>query len=380
MANRRILLSPPDVGLAEETAAREAISSGWVAPAGPHLDDFEKFVAKAAGRSHAVALSSGTAALHLGLLSLGVREHDYVICSSLTFVATANAIRYIGAIPVFVDSDKRDGNISPVLVESAILELRQSGHNVSALIPVDFLGSVANYSELLPMGSKYNIAVLADAAESLGASRDGRPAGSFGDAGVFSFNGNKIATTSGGGAFLSDDRKLVDHVRYLSTQARDRVKHYEHQTLGYNYRLSNVLAAIGCAQLGRLPEFVRRRRQIRSKYRALFEDVQGVQVLGVADDEDNCWLTAILVDPEQAGFTAGELSEHLESVFIETRPLWKPMHLQPLYRANRSFTDGTAENFYLNGLALPSGSTLADSDFGRIAEEILAFVGSCLGD
>ena len=374
--DKRILLSPPDVGVAEEKAASDAIKSGWVAPAGPHLEHFEKKLAEISGRSHAVALSSGTAALHLGLLALGVEEKDYVICSTLTFVATANAIRYVGAIPVFVDSDERDGNISPKLLEGAILELQESGRKVSAVIPVDFLGSMASYPEIINICDRYDVAVLSDAAESLGSSSEGRPAGSYGDGAVFSFNGNKIATTSGGGAFLCDDADKAQLVRHLSTQARENVRHYEHQRLGYNYRLSNVLAAIGVAQLNRLPDLLSRRRANRSKYRAFFQFVNGVDVLGVSDDEDNCWLTAIRVTPEQAGFTSGELSQHLDGRNIESRPLWKPMHLQPLFKSNLSFTDGTAEKFFNDGLALPSGSSLSDAEFQRVIGEIQDFMHS----
>jgi len=374
MDQSRIFLSPPDVGEDEERRLKDAIRSGWVAPIGPDLEEFEKTVALLAEREFAVAVSSGTAALHLGLLALGVKLGDSVICSTLTFVATANAISYIGAVPVFVDSVPSTGNLSPRLLSEAIEALTASGKRVAAVVPVDFLGSIANYQEILPICAKFGIPVLADAAESVGATWAGKPAGSFGDAAVFSFNGNKIVTTSGGGAFLTDNAEHARVVRHLSTQAREPARHYEHEVLGYNFRISNVLASIGNAQLGRLGDMVARRRENRLRYRAIFEDVPGVTVLGETDFEDNCWLTAIVIDSELAGFSANEIGDFLESQNIESRPLWKPMHLQPLYRDCEAFVDGTAEELFQNGLALPSGSALREPEWERISGAVEALL------
>jgi len=367
MDSARIYLSPPDIGEDERMRVLSAIDSGWVAPIGPDLESFEDLLAKKAGRKHAVALSSGTAALHLGLLALGVSPGDFVICSTLTFVATANAILYVGAIPVFVDSDPQTGNMSITFLEKALRSISCSGGKIAAVIPVDFLGAVADYETIQPLCQKFGIPVLADAAESLGSTRDGRPSGAFGDASIFSFNGNKIATTSGGGAFLSDDESVARKVRFLATQAREPVVHYEHKELGFNYRLSNVLAAIGVAQLGRLDHMVEARRQNRERYRVLFANRAGVSILGANDAEDNCWLTAVLVDSRTAGFSSAELAKSLEDANIESRPLWKPMHRQPLFESCPSFVDGTAERLFASGLALPSGSALAPPEWRRIS-------------
>ena len=372
----RIFLSPPDVGEVEQKRAHESIESGWVAPIGPHLEEFERTVAKLAERRFAVAVSSGTAALHLGLLALGVKPGDAVICSTLTFVATANAISYIAAVPVFVDSDPTTGNMSSQLLSEAIEALMASGKRVAAVVPVDFLGSVADYDEILPICAKFGIPVLADAAESLGATRGGKPAGSFGDSAIFSFNGNKIVTTSGGGAFLTDNAEHARVVRHLSTQAREEARHYEHQVLGYNFRMSNVLASIGNAQLSRRDEMFARRRENRLRYRTIFEDVPGVTVLGESDFEDNCWLTAIVVEPDLARFSVNQLADFLESRNIESRPLWKPMHLQPLYTESEAYVDGTAEDLFEKGLALPSGSGMREPEWKRISGALGVFLDS----
>ena len=376
MDKSRIFLSPPDVGEVEEKRAQDAIRSGWVAPIGPDLEEFEKTVGSLAEREFAVALSSGTAALHLGLLALGVKPGDTVICSTLTFVATANAISYIGAMPVFVDSEPSTGNLSPRLLSETIDALMASGKRVSAVVPVDFLGSVVNYQEILPICAKLGIPVLADAAESVGATRAANPSGSFGDAAIFSFNGNKIVTTSSGGAFLTDNAEHARVVRHLATQAREPARHYQHEMLGYNYRMSNIVASIGNAQLSRLDGIVARRRENRLRYRALFENVPGVTVLGESDFEDNCWLTAIVIDSELAGFSANQVGDFLESQNIESRPLWKPMHLQPLYRDCEAHVDGTAEHLFDRGLALPSGSGLREPEWERIYGAVEAFLES----
>jgi dTDP-4-amino-4,6-dideoxygalactose transaminase len=376
MHSPRIFLSPPDVGEVEEARALAAIRSGWVAPVGPNLIEFENTLAVSAQRKFAVAVSSGTAALHLGLLALGVKPGDVVICSTLTFVATANAITYVGGSPVFIDSEASTGNMSVDLLAESLDFFAARGQRVGAVVPVDFLGSVANYEEIVPLCEKFGVPVLADAAESVGAIRSGQPSGSFGKAAVFSFNGNKIMTTSGGGALLTDDAELERTARHLSTQAREKAWHYEHEVLGYNYRMSNVLAAIGSAQFTRLGSMIERRRRNREQYRGFFEHVPGVAVLGDSDFEDNCWLTAIVVDPSRAGFTSRELGDFLETRNIESRPLWKPMHMQPLYQKSKSFVNGIAEALFLNGLALPSGSAMDESDLERVVGAISDFLSS----
>lgn len=366
-----ILLSSPDVGELEQEYVLAAMRSGWVAPAGPDLAAFEEEVAGRVGVGHAVALSSGTAALHLALVSWGVGPGDVVPVSTFTFAATVNAIRYVGAEPFFVDADEESGNMSPELLERALEQLRAQGRNVPAIVPVDMLGKCVDYTAIGQIADNAGVRLLADAAESFGASWKGQAAGSFGDASVISFNGNKIMTTSGGGMLLTDDQVLATHVRKLSTQAREPVVHYEHTEVGYNYRLSNILAALGRAQLTRLDAMVARRRGWRARYRELFAQCEGVRILGGADDsEDNCWLTAIIVDPESSPFTARHLGAALTDAQIETRPVWKPMHLQPVSEGLGGVIDGTSERLFDHGLTLPSGSAMTEEQFARVENEI----------
>jgi dTDP-4-amino-4,6-dideoxygalactose transaminase len=372
----RILMSSPDVGELEERYLIEAFRSGWIAPLGPDVDAFEREVAERVGVAHAAALASGTAALHLGLLTLDVRPGDVVVTSTLTFAATANAIAYTGAVPHFVDSEWATGNMDPALLERALTELRASGARVSAIVPVDLLGKAADYSRILPIADRFGIPVLADAAEALGARHAGRAAGSFGAASALSFNGNKIMTTSGGGMLLTDDGELAARVRYLSTQARQPAVHYEHTEIGYNYRLSNLLAALGRAQLIRLDEMMARRRRVRDAYRAVIAGVDGVEIFQGADDaDDNCWLTSVVVDPALTGWTADDLRAALTEADIESRPLWKPMHLQAAFAHASATLDGTAERLFETGLTLPSGSALTDEQIARTAGVLAEFVG-----
>ncbi len=382
MSVNRIYLSPPDVGDAEKEAVLKALDSGWIAPLGPDVDAFESEVAQQCGRRHAVALSSGTAALHLGLLTLGVQPGDYVITSTMTFAATANAIVYVGAKPYFVDSLPETGNMDPHLLEDALADLVRKGEHIGAVVPVDLLGKVADYPSIQRVVNKYSkvigyrIPVLADAAESLGASMGGWPAGSFGDAAAFSFNGNKIITTSGGGMLVTDDEDVASRVRYLATQARQPVPHYEHTDIGFNYRMSNLLAALGRAQLARLEQMIERRRQTRRLYAEVFEEVPGVSIFGgECDAQDNFWLSSILVDPRTAGWSASELSVWLEFRDIESRPLWKPMHLQPVFRDADCMTNGSSEAMFQNGLTLPSGSVMTDSVRSTVLAAISDFLG-----
>lgn len=363
----RIHLSPPDVGELEEQYVLAALRSGWVAPLGPDVDAFEDEIAARVGVNHAVALGSGTAALHLGLLALGASAGDVVITSTMTFVATANAIVYTGAEPFFVDSEPSNGNMDPALLWDALTTLHAEGRRVAAIVPVDLLGRCADYTLIEAMAAEFDVPVLADAAESLGAAHRGRPAGSFGRASVFSFNGNKIMTTSGGGMLTTDDQSLAARVRSLSTQARKPAIHYEHAEVGYNYRLSNVLAALGRAQLARLDAMIDRRQAIRARYREKVAGVDGVELFAGTDDgEANHWLTAVIVDMERTGWAPEDLRAAFDRADIESRPLWKPMHLQPVFAACRAIISGSSERLFRRGLTLPSGSSLDDDELSRI--------------
>lgn len=353
-----------------------AMKSGWVAPAGPDLDAFEAEVAQRCGVEHAVGLSSGTAALHLALVSWGVGPGDVVVTSTMTFAATANAIIYTGAEPHFVDCDLATANMSPVLLEEALSSLTSEGRRVPAVIPVDMLGKCADYEEIAEIADRYGARVLSDAAESFGASRNGTPAGSFGEAAVISFNGNKIMTTSGGGMLLTDDAVTAAHVRKLSTQARELAPHYEHLEVGYNYRLSNILAALGRAQLARLDGMISRRRHWRKRYRDLIDGIPGTCVLGGNDDvADNCWLTAMVIDERRAPFSVHDLATALAGADVESRPVWKPMHLQPVNANYDATLSGAAELLFEQGITLPSGSGMSDGDFDVIARVVESVLG-----
>lgn len=373
--SERIYMSSPDVGEAEEQAVVAAMRSGWIAPLGPDVDAFERELADRVGVAHAVALSSGTAALHLGLLTLGVKPGDVVLTSSMTFAATANAIVYTGAEPYFIDADPVTGNMDAALLRESLVELRDAGERVSAIVPVDLLGKAVDYTAILAIADEFGVPVLSDAAESLGATHQGRAAGSFGRASVVSFNGNKIMTTSGGGMLLTDDADFAQHVRYLATQARQPVVHYEHTDIGYNYRMSNLLAALGRAQLARLDAMIARRREMRELYKQLFAEVDGVEVFGAEGDEaDNVWLTSIVVDPEKTGWEPPELAAALAADDIESRPLWKPMHAQPVFAGARRKTSGASDSLFARGLTLPSGSALTPPQRERVLAAIRGFL------
>jgi dTDP-4-amino-4,6-dideoxygalactose transaminase len=372
----RIHLSSPDVGPLEEEFVVDAVRSGWVAPLGPHVDAFETEICERVGVEHAVALSSGTAALHLALVSWGIGAEDAIPTSTMTFVATANAITYTGATPVFVDSDPDTGNIDAALLDRAIGDLKAEGRSVPAIVPVDLFGKCADYTAIDTVAQRHDAKVLSDAAESLGAHHAGRPAGSFGNAAILSFNGNKVMTTSGGGMVVTNDQAMADHVRFLSTQAREPENYYEHREVGYNYRMSNVLAALGRAQLRRLDEMIARRREHRQTYAELFADVDGVTILGrTGDDADNCWLTAILIDEAITRWSPREMSDALARNDIESRPLWKPMHLQPVHADRPVVLNGASDELFASGLALPSGSALTNDDVARITATIEKFLG-----
>ncbi|MBN8205350.1 aminotransferase class I/II-fold pyridoxal phosphate-dependent enzyme [Microbacterium esteraromaticum] len=371
----RIYMSSPDVGELEEQAVVAAMRSGWIAPLGPDVDAFECELAERVGVAHGVALSSGTAALHLGLLTLGVGPGDVVLTSTMTFAATTNAIVYTGAEPYFIDADLSTGNMDPALLRVALTKLRATGERVAAIVPVDLLGKAVDYTSILAIADEFGVPVLADAAESLGATHQGKAAGSFGRASIVSFNGNKIMTTSGGGMLLTDDTDFAHHVRYLATQARQPVVHYEHTDVGYNYRMSNLLAALGRAQLSRLDEMIARRREIRELYKQMFAGVDGVEVFGAKGDEaDNVWLTSILVEGDVAGWRPSDLSAALAEDNIESRPMWKPMHMQPVFVGHRGEINGASRKLFERGLTLPSGSALTREQRARVVGKLDDFL------
>jgi len=373
--SERIFMSSPDVGDLEREYVVAAMRSGWIAPLGPDVDGFEEDVAARVGVEFGIALSSGTAALHLGLLGLGVGRGDTVITSTMTFAATANAIVYTGAAPYFVDSELSTGNMDPELLRRAINDLRASGATIKAIVPVDLLGKTVDYTKILAIAEEFGLPVLADAAESFGAAHRGKAAGSFGDASIISFNGNKIMTTSGGGMLLTDNSELAQRTRYLATQARQPSVHYEHTEVGYNYRMSNLLAALGRAQLTRLDGMISRRRDLRDLYRRVFADVEGVEIFGGDDDaEDNFWLTSIVVDQSASGWHASELGAALGAQNIESRPLWKPMHLQPVFAGAGATVNGNSEYLFENGITLPSGSVLGAPQIDRVTAAIETFL------
>ncbi len=351
------------MGPDERAALLRAFDSGWVAPAGPELDAFEADLSSFVGWPGVVAMSSGTAALHLALAVSGVSVGDEVIVSTFTFAATANAVTYLGATPRFVDSDAATWNMNPELLAAELAAMRAAGRLPAAVVVVDLYGQCADYDEIVPLCAEYGVPVVEDAAEALGASYKGRSAGTLGDCGIFSFNGNKIMTTSGGGAFASPDVVVADRVRYLATQARQPAVHYEHTDIGFNYRMSNLLAAMGRAQLTRLPEMSARRLAINACYHAELADVPGLTFMPIVEGW-NGWLTCVTFDDPAVRDT---VQSALAGADIESRPLWKPMHLQPVFAAAPARVDGTSEHLFTHGLCLPSGSVLTDAQVERVA-------------
>jgi len=373
MTEARIYLSPPDVGDVERKLLLEAFDSNWVAPVGPDLDAFEAQVADLVGVRHAVALSSGTAALHLALIAAGVQPGDTVLVPSFTFAATANAVIYLGAHPVFLDSTAESWNVDPALVAAELHRRAGLSRLPSAVITVDMYGQCADYDPLLEACNRYGVALIEDAAEALGASYRGRAAGSFGLAGVLSFNGNKIITTGGGGMLVTDDDRVASRTRYLATQARDPVPHYEHREVGYNYRLSNLLAAVGRGQVQRLDDLIAARAETSRCYRAALADLPGLDFLPIADyGTPNWWLTCLLVDAATFGAGRDEIIAALAGENIEARPTWKPMHLQPVFQGYPMCGGGVSAGLFERGLCLPSGSALSEHDRRRVIDTIRA--------
>jgi len=370
--NPKIWLSSPHMGKSEEKFVQEAFDTNWIAPLGPNVNGFESDLQHFTGALHAAALSSGTAALHLALIMLDVKPGDVVICQSLTFSASANPIVYQGATPVFVDSESNTWNISPLFLEKAIRDQITKGNRPKAIIPVHLYGMPAQMDAILDIAGKYNIPVIEDAAEALGSNIKGKMCGSFGKCGILSFNGNKIITTSCGGALLSDEEDFIQRARFLSTQARDQAPHYEHTQIGYNYRMSNVLAGIGRGQMEVLSERVVARRKNFERYASYFEKVntKGYAVEFQPEPEgfhSNRWLTTITVDPAaNKGINREILRLAFERENIDCRPLWKPMHLQPVFKDCPFYGNGLGGHLFDTGLCLPSGSNLTDADFDRI--------------
>lgn len=363
----RIYLSPPHMSASERELLLDAFDSNWIAPLGPHVDAFERELATNVGAGHAAALSSGTAALHLALVLLGVGAGDEVIVSNLTFVASANVVRYVGATPVFVGSNAQTWTMDPDLLEEALADRSRKHRPPRAAIIVDLYGQCADYERILAVCSKYDIPVIQDASESLGASYKGRPAGTQGVLGVFSFNGNKIITTSGGGMLVSDRPEWIAKARQLASQARDPAPHYQHSTLGYNYRLSNLLAAIGRGQLQHLAERVQARRANFDWYQAQLRDAPGWSFMPEASyGVSNRWLTCGTLTPS-ASLTQAQVLEAFEQADVEVRPVWKPMHLQPLYADCACYGGSEDQLLFESGLCLPSGSNLSDEERARIA-------------
>lgn len=371
----RVYLSPPDVGPDEQALVADAFASNWIAPLGPHVDGFEREFAAKVGATHAVALSSGTAALHLALRLAGVGAGDEVFCSTLTFVASANPILYEGATPVFLDCERESWNLDPDVLEDALRN--RTGRKPKALVLVHLYGQSANLDPILDLCAQHGVTVIEDAAEALGATYHGRPVGTRSFAGVFSFNGNKIITTSGGGMLVTEDASLAQHARFLATQARDPAPHYQHSQLGFNYRLSNVLAAIGRGQLLHLDEKVDRRRANFDFYKKTLGDLPGVQFMPEASwGRSNRWLTCLTIDPSVAGTDREKVRLALDRENIEARPVWKPLHAQPLFAQAPRFGGQVAEDLFEHGLCLPSGSNLGTADRARVA----ALVRECFPD
>ena len=363
----RVFLSPPEVGDAERRMLLDAFDSNWIAPLGPDVDAFEVEFARRMEVAHAVALSSGTAALHLALLLVGVAPGDEVLVPSFTFVATANAVVYAGATPVFVDCSADTWTMDPVLVAAELDRRAAAGRLPAAVVTVDLYGQSCDYDPILAACDRHGVPVVEDAAEALGATYRGRPAGSFGRMGVFSFNGNKIITTSGGGMLVTASADEAERARYLATQAREPFPHYEHTTIGYNYRLSNLLAALGRAQLAGLDSRISRRRAIDARYREALADVDGIGWFPIAAyGEPNHWLTCVTIDPDRFGADREAVRQALEAEDIESRPTWKPLHLQPVFATNEVVGGDVCAGIFAHGLCLPTGSALSEEDQARV--------------
>ncbi|OUL27385.1 pyridoxal phosphate-dependent aminotransferase [Nostoc sp. RF31YmG] len=371
--NKPILLSTPHMGDRELEFVKEAFETNWIAPVGPHVDAFEQEFCQVTGASHAAAVSSGTAALHLALQLVGVRYGDEVFCSTLTFAASANPITYLGAKPVFIDSDRTSWNMNPDLLAAALAARDRIGKLPKAVVLVHLYGQSADIEPILEACDRYEVPLIEDAAEALGATYKGRSPGTFGRIGIYSFNGNKIITTSGGGMLVSDESELVAKARFLATQARDPAPHYQHSEIGYNYRLSNVLAGIGRGQLCVLSDRVAARRRNFEIYRQALGNLPGIKFMPEADfGRATRWLTCLTIDPKAFGVDREQVRLELAKQQIEARPVWKPLHLQPVFANCECIDSSVAEELFTQGLCLPSGSNLTDEDLKRVIDAIFA--------
>lgn len=372
--DKQILLSTPHMGDAEMEFVEEAFRTNWIAPLGPNVDAFERDIAAYVGLDHAAAVSSGTAALHLALILLGVTRGDRVFCSTFTFAASANPIVYQGAEPVFIDSEPDSWNMSPVALEQAFKAAQSEGWLPRAVIVVDLYGQSADFDPICEICDRYGVPIVEDAAESLGATYKGRQSGRFGKLSILSFNGNKIITTSGGGMLLSDDGDLIARARYLATQARQPTAHYEHTEIGYNYRMSNILAGVGRGQLQVLSDRVATRRGVFQAYQEGLADIDGLFWMPEPEwSVSTHWLSTCTIDPERAGLTASQLIAALAEEMIETRPLWKPMHRQPVFAGTRYFPHGNtsvSDTLFETGLCLPSGSNMSDGEIAGVIDAL----------
>lgn len=376
MSVNKIWLSSPHMGGGEQKYIQEAFATNWVAPLGPNVAGFESDLEHYLSENSFVgALSSGTAAIHLGLVLLGVQRDDEVLCQSMTFSASANPILYQGAFPVFVDSEPDTWNMCPKALEEAIIDRIAKGKKPKAIIAVHLYGMPFKADEIKAVAQKYNIPLIEDSAEALGSHFKGKKCGTFGDIGVLSFNGNKIITTSGGGAIVVPTKELKERAVFFATQSRDNAPHYQHSEIGYNYRMSNICAGIGRGQMEVLDSHIASRRNVNSFYRGFFALIDGIQVLQEpsADYFSNHWLSAIVVDPVKTGVTREDLRLALEQENIESRPLWKPMHLQPIFEKYPYYGTNVAEQLFENGLCLPSGSNLTQDDLSRIERVLKNF-------
>jgi dTDP-4-amino-4,6-dideoxygalactose transaminase len=376
--SEKVWLSPPHMCGREQIFVNKAFETNWVAPLGPNVDAFEESLASYCGIKHVAALNSGTSAIHLALILLGIKEGDEVIASTFTFSATINPILYLKAIPILIDSEAQTWNMSPELLEIAIRDRISKGKKPKAIIPVHLYGMPANMKEILNIAGSYEIPVVEDAAEALGSRFNNRHVGTFGLMSIFSFNGNKIITTSGGGALISNDQCLIDKARFLSTQARDFAPHYQHSHIGYNYRMSNIIAGIGCGQMEVIDTRVKQRRDNFLFYYKNLEKYKEISFLVEPNDSyfSNHWLTTILIDSTKSGKTKENLRIAMEKENIESRPLWKPMHLQPIFSSYPAYLNGISEELFDNGLCLPSGSNLSDLNRKKVLKVIMDYLTS----
>ena len=377
--NKRIWLSLAQMGGEEQSFIKEAFDTNWVVPLGPNVNGFEQDLKHyhALDKQEVVALSAGTAALHLGLVMLGVERNDEVICQSFTFSASANPITYQGAKPVFVDSEPDTWNMDPARLREAIEDrIQKTGRKPKAIIPVHLYGMPAKMDEIIAIAQEYEIPILEDAAEAIGSEYKGKKCGTLGTYGALSFNGNKMITTSGGGALICPNRETADRVTFYATQAREQAPHYQHEKIGYNYRLSNICAGIGRGQMQVLDEHIARRRAIHGLYSQGLGSISGIEVQQNPSTQfnSNFWLTSILIDPKQTGFDREQLRLRLEEENIESRPLWKPMHLQPVFAVCPYYGGSVSEELFERGLCLPSGSGLSDDDIAHVVKVIKSFI------